>query len=115
MPPRTNKHLSKKQRRNVDDLLVSRKGAHHLINRLIDMGECPDLQRAVGMLQIINNQLGNGQLVVLCSNCAKKIGVKHCSGCPDTAETRYCSRGCQQAAWPSHKPHCGARAVINVE
>ena len=115
MPARTNKHHSKKERRNVDNMLVTRKNAQYLANVLIDQGEVPDLQRVVDMLQKINDHMGNPQRVVLCSNCAKKIGVQHCSGCPDTAHTRYCSRECQTMAWPSHKAHCGARAVVDVE
>ena len=115
MPARTNKHLSKKQRQEPGEPVITRKAAHNLVNALIEQGDCTDLPRAVAILQKINDHMGKPQRVVLCSNCAGKIGVKRCSGCPDTAEARYCSRECQQAAWPSHKAHCGACEIIDVE
>ena len=118
MPARTKKHLTKKEQkelRNVEEPVVTRKGAHRLVNILIEQGECKDLPRAVAILQKINDHMGNPQRVVLCSNCAGKIGVKHCSGCPDSPETRYCSRECQKAAWPSHKLLCVGRGVVDVD
>ncbi|KAI0767208.1 hypothetical protein C8Q74DRAFT_1219145 [Fomes fomentarius] len=44
-----------------------------------------------------------------CLNGPAQLGrpVKRCRGC---ALEMYCSRECQRAAWPSHKPHCKAAA-----
>ena len=84
--------------------LVSRKNAKYLVNALIIQGSCTDIDRAVRVLQQINDSVGAGGRIVVCNACARMIGVKRCSGC----STRYCSRECQVAAWPSHKACCGA-------
>ena len=87
--------------------MVTPGNAKHLINALITAGECTDVDRAVRILQTLNDKMGRDRQVVVCSMCAKMIGIKKCSGCPKTA-TRYCSRACQVAAWPSHKASCRA-------
>jgi len=87
--------------------MITLKGAKSLVNKLITAGDCTDVDRAVRFLQAINDKVGRDRKIVLCSMCAKMIGTKKCSGCPET-ETRYCSRSCQVAAWPSHKASCRA-------
>jgi hypothetical protein len=79
----------------------------HLVNTRIDMDPSTDLKHAMKLLQTMNEELGIKSSVIICSNCAKKIGVKRCSGCSKTSEIRYCSKECQVAAWPSHKGCCG--------
>jgi hypothetical protein len=112
---RTNKHIPKKERDDVYEKLVTRKNAQYLVNALIDRGHVPDFQSVVRMLQKINDEMGGGEVFV-CQHCARKIGVRHCSGCARTAETSYCSRECQIAAWPMHKGRCGSNAgVIDVD
>lgn len=118
MPARTPKHLTKKQRRTlreIDDPLPTRKEAFRMVNQLIDERAPMYLPHAVEMLQELNDSAGVSRKVVLCFQCAKKIGVRHCSGCPDTPETRYCSKECQLAAWPAHKPFCRGRGVVDVD
>lgn len=113
---RTNKHISQKERaKDQTEKFVSRKNAQYLVNALIDQGSCTDLDRAVKILQKINDQLGKGAPVVVCCHCARKIGVKHCSGCLTTQKASYCSRECQAAAWPTHKDVCGMNTGIDVE
>lgn len=112
---RTNKHKTggkQKKERDFSNMMVTRKGAQYLTNALIEQGECPGLQRAVDYLQAVNDHVGKGGQVMLCSFCARKIGVQRCSGCRGTANTRYCSKECQLLAWPSHKQSCN---VLDVE
>ncbi len=128
---RTRKHLSKKEKffakvnPNVnvirvprseldEEPLIKAKDAPLLINALIETGDTY-VEHAAKVLQNINNQLGNNKMVVICSHCAKKIGIKRCSKCPSTTTIRYCSRECQVWAWPSHKTCCGVQDVVDVE
>ena len=83
--------------------MVSRSNTKHLFNIALKQNICT-VDGAVEILQSINDLLGEGGRIVVCNACAKMIGVKRCSGC----STRYCSRECQVAAWPSHKACCGA-------
>jgi hypothetical protein len=113
---RTNKHKNKQQKqRDLTGALISRHNAAHLLNALVDQGEVPDLQRGIDLLQSWSNHMGKDQLVVLCSHCAKKIGVRICSGCRGSNETRYCSKECQLADWPAHKATCLGHAVVDVD
>ncbi len=121
MQRRTNKHLSKKQRnvelgltKNGEERLVTVKNARLLCNALIDEGS-GDIGRALSMLQQINDQLGIDKTIVTCSHCARKIGIKKCSGCPQNSAIRYCSRDCQLAAWPTHSACCGVAEAVEVE
>lgn len=41
----------------------------------------------------------------MCAKCRSALGVLVCSRC---LTTRYCSPGCQRAAWPLHKAACNA-------
>lgn len=82
-------------------------GLKHLLNILIKDGSCKEPERAMLMLQSINEQSNKPRTIVWCSMCAQKIGLHKCSGCPKDSKTRYCSRECQLAAWPSHKTSCG--------
>ena len=116
MPARTRKHLTKKERQRLHGpRRPTRKESFYLVNQLIDEHECPNLQYAVEMLQMLNDRMGIPRRVVVCSHCASKIGVRHCSGCPDSPESRYCSQECQKAAWPSHKLLCSRRDVIIID
>lgn len=121
MPARTNKHQSKKVRKAQDtgsdknvEKLVTLRDARLLCNALIEMGE-GKLDRAMYMLQKINNETGTRREIVACAHCAKKIGINRCSGCPASSKIRYCSRECQTSAWPAHKPCCGVLEVIDVD
>ena len=118
MPARTKKHLTKKERQRLEEKDTprpTRKEAFHIVNQLIDERCTMHLPHAVEMLQEMNDCSGISRKVSLCFQCARKIGVRHCSGCPDSPETRYCSRGCQLAAWPAHKLLCAGRGVIDVD
>jgi hypothetical protein len=116
MPARTKKHLTKKERQSFEaSKRVTRKDTFYMVNQLIDEHECPDLQQAVEMLQKVNDRVGISRRVVVCFHCARRIGVRRCSGCPDSPESRYCSLECQRASWPSHKLLCGGRSVIDVD
>ncbi|KAI1790657.1 hypothetical protein LXA43DRAFT_1145460 [Ganoderma leucocontextum] len=42
---------------------------------------------------------------------AEDVALKQCMGC---TVTRYCSKECQTAAWPSHKYICASRSAIKV-
>lgn len=84
-------------------------GLKHLANALIKDGCCEEPERAMLMLQEINAQLDKKRTIVWCATCAQKVGIKQCSGCPKSSKTRYCSRECQVAAWPSHKTSCGRK------
>jgi MYND finger len=124
MPSHTQKHLTKKERKaqqegqhkckNIENALVNVKDARLLCNALIEQGS-GNLERALNMLQKFNDHLGTGRHIVACSFCAKKVGIHMCSGCPSTSDIRYCSRECQQAAWPSHKTTCSAHVVVDVD
>ena len=122
MPPRTAKHLTKRERkaRDADSWLnekgeepcITLRGARLLCNILIEKGDA-NLDRAIKVLQGCNDQLKTGKGVVPCSHCAKKIGISQCSGCRSNTELRYCSRECQRAAWPSHKAFCGLNFTLS--
>lgn len=58
-------------------------------------------------LSIVNACMDAKRKITVCSMCAQKIGLHKCSRCPKDSKTRYCSRECQLAAWPSHKTSCG--------
>lgn len=90
-----------------DGPFINFKGAKRLINILIESGECKDPGHAIKILQDISDQMDKKQNVVTCAACAQKVGLHKCSGCPKDSKTRYCSRECQLAAWPSHKTSCG--------
>ena len=79
----------------------------HMVNAKVDLDPSTDLQHAMKLLQTMHEGLGIKGSVIVCSNCARKIGVKRCAGCNKTTQIRYCSRECQVAAWPSHKGCCG--------
>ncbi len=128
---RTRKHLSKKEKflanANTDfkvtqvlqseldgELLIPVKKTPLLINALIDQGDTY-VEHAVQVMQKLHDQLGNNKQVVICTTCAKKIGVKRCSQCPSTSTIRYCSRQCQVANWQAHKACCGKKEIVNVE
>lgn len=93
----------------LDGPFINFKGAKRLVNILIKSGECKDPDHAIKMLQDIGGQMDKKQTVVACSMCAQKVGIKQCSGCPKSSKTRYCSRECQIAAWPSHKTSCNRK------
>ena len=69
--------------------------------------ECQgSFERGMRLLQSVEDDLfKRGKTIVPCSVCAKKIGLKRCGACPQSTE-RYCSRECQVAAWPAHRPVC---------
>ncbi len=116
MPARTKKHLTKKERQRLDySRRPTRKDTFYMVNQLIDEHDCPDLQQAVELLQSVNDRAGVSRRVVVCFHCARRIGVRRCSGCPDSPESRYCSQECQLASWPSHKLVCARRSVIDVD
>ncbi len=106
---RSKKHISVRKRDDFHDKYVSRKDAQHMVNAWVDEGKCPDMDAALRVLQDMNFREGKDRDIVLCSHCARKIGVKYCSGCADSqsAWVSYCSTECQAAAWPSHKALCG--------
>ena len=85
-----------------------------MMNDMIDNGDAY-VEHVVQVIQSIYDQLGINKKVVVCSLCAKRIGVKRCSQCPITSMVRYCSRRCQVAAWPEHKTCCGEKKAIDVE
>ncbi|GJE99534.1 zinc finger MYND domain-containing protein [Phanerochaete sordida] len=49
-----------------------------------------------------------------CQHCLKRAGADgtlfRCTGCH--GGTRYCSKECQRADWPNHKPACQAEQAI---
>jgi hypothetical protein len=129
---RTLKHLSRKERFFAEPRpgiklvkvpsselegqeLISAKNMPLLFNQMIDNGDAY-VEHVVQVMQSIHDQLGNDKKVVVCSLCAKRIGVKRCANCPGTT-VRYCSRRCQVADWPQHKACCGERKgnFIDVE
>ena len=120
--PRTNKHASIKDKFNTElastlkkmketviedgEKVVPINKLKHFVNLRISLDPSVDLGCAVKLLQTTYKEYDIHSKVVLCSNCAKKIGVKRCSACPKTSEIRYCSRQCQVWAWSSHKKTC---------
>lgn len=44
--------------------------------------------------------------VYSCSYCGTKTSAKKLSGCSRCKMATYCSRECQEAAWPAHKKEC---------
>jgi hypothetical protein len=109
---RTNKHQSQRQREAASDgaePVITIKGARVLCNALLDDHTSgATLDRAMRTLQGIHDRLGQGKtLIVACAHCAARVGLKRCARCPRESTLRYCSRECQLAAWPSHKPTCG--------
>jgi hypothetical protein len=116
MPQRTTKHKSRRQRNLEQGLnedgtttLISIKGTRVLLNYLVDDGTCP-LDRAIGILQAIHDQLGHPTTIVACAHCAVRVGIKKCGGCPSDSTLRYCSKNCQIADWATHKLSCGSAA-----
>ncbi len=100
-----------------EEMYCGEKATEMLLNTLIDQGVCRNTKRAIGWLNEMNrsfNDLNVGKFArdsVLCDMCAKRIGVKKCSGCCNASiPTRYCSRECQVAAWPLHKKTCHGHA-----
>jgi hypothetical protein len=86
---------------------VTFKGLKILANALLEDGSCKDINLAVDFIQEVNKQIMKDKhVVVVCSMCAKKVGMKRCAGCPKDSDTRYCSRECQIYAWPFHKSSC---------
>lgn len=114
MPQRTTKHKSRRQRNLEQGLnedgtttVITLKGTRVLCNMLLDDGTCT-LEHAMGILQGIHDQVGpHPTTIVACAHCAVRIGIKRCGGCPSDSPLRYCSKKCQIAAWPLHKPCCG--------
>ena len=93
----------------LDGPFIDFKGIKRMVNLLIEAGECKDPNHAFKVLQDMRDQTDKKQTVVVCSMCLLKVGIKQCSGCPKNSKTRYCSRECQVAAWPSHKASCGRK------
>ena len=89
------------------DEYLTIQGVKHLANSLIEDGSCTNLDLAMDFLNELNEKLVKKSLIMLCSACAGKIGIKKCAGCPRNSKIRYCSRECQVAAWPTHKLSCG--------
>ena len=101
-----NKHKTKQE--FEAEPLISLKDAKSFINLLIGDDRCEE--GAIGRAMLLFGEVNKESqqiLAVLCSNCAKKMGVKKCAGCSKTSQVRYCSKECQVAAWPSHKGSCG--------
>jgi len=74
-------------------------------NLLDDKDKTPHL--AVMQLQALCDKLKIGRKITLCNHCCELIGDKKCEGCAKNhVDTYYCSRECQEAAWPSHKLVC---------
>jgi hypothetical protein len=74
----------------------------HFVNLQIDLNPAIKISDAVKVLQGLYDLHDYTGVISICS-CKKKLGVKTCSGC---MSTKYCSRNCQVAAWPSHKGSC---------
>ena len=51
----------------------------------------------------------------MCNNCGQfsADALQQCQACRVFSESagRYCSRECQDADWPTHKPQCGSRIL----
>jgi hypothetical protein len=107
------KHLTKKERQALlseikyfdGEPFTTVKGMKILCNALIDNDETT-LERCLPIMQTCNAQVKKPTTLVPCTFCARKIGLKQCSGCSRTDNIRYCSRECQLAAWPEHKAVC---------
>ncbi|KAH9839335.1 uncharacterized protein C8Q71DRAFT_748999 [Rhodofomes roseus] len=50
-----------------------------------------------------DNVSGYSQRCSYCLNAVDKTNLKSCSGC---RMVRYCSRACQENAWPTHRASC---------
>ena len=84
-------------------------GVKLLANNLIEDGSCTNLDLAMDFLNELNEKLVKKSLIMLCSACAGKIGIKKCAACPKNSKIRYCSRECQVSDWPVHKMSCGKK------
>lgn len=74
-------------------------------NLLLEHDNKPEV--AVMQLQALCDKLCAGKKIHLCSHCAMLIGDKRCGGCLKRGvETYYCSRECQEEAWPAHRLTC---------
>ncbi|CAM9731432.1 unnamed protein product [Chrysoparadoxa australica] len=74
-----------------------------LIGHLCTSGQ-PEVTPCQGCLQArLNIDEKAVPVVERCARCNAEAAEKLCSRCK---MTRYCSRACQQAAWPSHKKTC---------
>ena len=108
---KANEYLAMFDEDGEEDIYCDLKGSENLVNNLVDRGFCTKIEDTVGIMNAMSkatNELKIGNLTrdsVLCASCAKKVGVKKCSGC--SSPTRYCSQACQVADWPFHKPSCG--------
>ncbi len=81
------------------ELVVDLRGVAKIINVMIQDGFDIKADEAVAL---INAKFVPDKPYALCSFCGLKIGTNRCSRCA----TRYCSRGCQLLAWPSHREGC---------
>ena len=132
--PRTNKHLTKKEKFfagvepdpnfhlvNVSNSeleegepMMRVKDAAVLVNAMIQQGSTY-VEYGIKTVQRLHDLTGSNKKLVVCACCAKKIGIKRCAQCPSTSTVRYCSRRCQVADWPAHKACCCPQRFIEVE
>ena len=65
-------------------------------------------QQTAGMqLQALCDKMKVDRTIYLCSHCCQLIGEKRCGKCAkNKIDTYYCSKECQEAAWPSHQLVC---------
>ena len=72
------------------------------------LGDKENRPQTAGMqLQALCDKLKIDKTIYLCDHCCSMIGYKKCSGCAkNDMDTYYCSKECQEAAWPSHQLVC---------
>jgi hypothetical protein len=70
----------------------------HVMNQNLDVARLLSASHTVGGFRCANPRCG-------------KAGTKACQKCN---VTRYCSRECQRADWPTHKRSCGADAFQSI-
>lgn len=93
---------------------MTMKGLRRLCNILIEDGQTSaTLESCMNALQEANASAAKPEVLVPCSFCGKKFGIKVCSGCLKGRAVRYCSIQCQLDGWPEHKTVCASRQTRN--
>ena len=100
--------LKRQTSENDGEPFATVKGMMIYANVMIDNTDTT-LERCMDILQSCNARSNKPAMLVPCSFCGKKFGLKQCAGCSKVDSIRYCSRECQVEAWPHHKTVCASR------